>query len=88
MRHVHHQHRTGRVGDLPHTTKVDGARIGAIASEEDQRAELERLLLERVVVDEARLAAHAVAVRIEHLRRDVEAVAVCEVAPRVIVQAE
>ncbi len=35
--HVHHEHRADLVGDGAHALEIDGARIGAVAREQDQR---------------------------------------------------
>ena len=86
--HVDHQHRADAVGDLAHPGVVDVPRIGAEAGQQDQRLDLDGLPLDRVVVEQERLAVDRVAVRLEHLARRVEPVAVRQVAARGEIQAE
>ena len=86
--HVDHQHRADFVGDLAHPGVIDVARIGAEAGQEDQRPDLDRLPLDDVVVEQVGLAVDRVAVRLEHLARRIEPIAVRQVSARGQVQAE
>ena len=86
--HVDHQDRADAVGDLAHPGVVDVPRVGAEAGQQDQRLDLDGLLLDGVVVEQERLAIDGVAVRLEHLARRIEPVAVGEVAARGEIQAQ
>ena len=61
---------------------VDVPRIRAEAGQQDQRLDLERLPLDGVIIEQEGLAVDGVAVRLEHLARGIEPVAVSEVAAR------
>ncbi len=80
--HVHHQDGADLVGDLAHPAVVDVPGIGAEAGQQDQWLDLDRLALDGVVIEQEGLAVHGVAMRLEHLARGIEPVAVREVAPR------
>ncbi len=79
MGHVDHQHGAHLVGDGAHALEVDLARIGAVAGHDDQGLDLDGLGLDGVVVQQEVLGAHAVVEHLEHLARDVVAVAMGEV---------
>ena len=82
MGHVDHQDRADAVGDLAHPGVIDVARVSAEAGQQDQGLDLEGLFLDRVVVEQERLAIDGIAMRLEHLAGGVEPVAMGQMAPR------
>jgi hypothetical protein len=88
VRHVHHEDRADLVGDRAHLLEIDPARVGAVARQQDQRADLVRRLADLVEVQQFRLPVHGVGVDIEELAGDVVAVAVRQVPAGVVVERE
>ena len=69
VRHVHHQHRAARVGDLAEARVVQVARVRRVASHDQLGLVDVGVLLQLVVVDQTRLLVHVVRQRLEEDRR-------------------
>ena len=80
VRHVHHEQRVVRAGDLGKPLEVDDARVGAGARDDELRPDLPRLDLERAVVDALVLRCDAVGVDLVPASREVDRRAVGQVA--------
>ena len=80
VRHVAEQQRADLVGDLPELVGLDGARIGGPAADDQLRPVLLREAEHLVVVDEIRLAAHAVVGDRVQASGEVDLEPVCEMA--------
>ena len=80
VRHVHHEQRVVRAGDLGEPLEVDDARVGAGARDDELRPDLPRLDLERAVVDALVLRRDAVGVDLVPASREVDRRAVGQVA--------
>ena len=80
VRHVHHEQRVVRAGDLGKPLEVDDARVGAGARDDELRPDLPRLDLERAVVDALVLRRDAVGVDLVPASREVDRRAVGQVA--------
>src|SRR5487761_2363535 len=72
VRHVHEEVRPHAVGDLREALEVQDPRVRARPGDHELRADLGRLLLHRVVVDEVGLAIDAVGVDVEPLPAEVD----------------
>ncbi|ABA53161.1 hypothetical protein BURPS1710b_A2107 [Burkholderia pseudomallei 1710b] len=83
MRHVDHQLRADRIGDRAKPREVELARIGGEAGDDEARLVLLRERLDLVVIDQHRVAAHAVLERVEPLAGQRRLRAVREVSARV-----
>ncbi len=88
VRHVDDEKCADFVGDLAHAGKVEGARIGAAASDDHLRLFALGNLFELVVVDDFRILAHAVADDAVELAGKIQLVAVGQVAAHGQVEAE
>jgi hypothetical protein len=80
VRHVDHERRVDLVGDLAQDAEVRIARVRRVARDEHERAEIDRELADRVVVEQLGGRVDAVAALVEELARDVGAEAVGEMA--------
>ena len=80
MRHIDHHDASRLVADLADALEVDGARIRARARKEDLRLHLQRLFLQRVVVETLCRAVHRVRDNVIELAREVDRRTVREVS--------
>jgi len=80
VRHVHDEHRANLVGDALERREIDDARVGATAADQDARPLPARDVAHLVIVDAARVLAHAVVRRAEQRPRKVHRRAVSQVA--------
>ena len=80
VRHIHHQQRPTSAGDGGKALEVERARVGAGPGDHQFRLVLGSQALELVVVDGLRVLAHAVRDDLIHLAREVQRVAVGQVA--------
>ncbi len=63
MRHVHHQQRANLVGNRPEPRKIQQARIGRAARNDELRLHGNRLRLQRIIIDKLCHRVHAILVR-------------------------
>ncbi|CAE6788374.1 hypothetical protein R69746_04615 [Paraburkholderia aspalathi] len=88
VRHIHHQLRAHAIGDCAQPCEVQCARISGEAGDQQRRFVLLCEFLDLLVIDQHRVAIHAVLDRIEPLARHRRLGAVGQVATRVERHAE
>ena len=88
VRHVNEQDGASCIGDVAHAGEIEEARIGAASPDDHFGLFADRDLLEKIVVDGLRVFSYAIGDDAVKLAREVELVAVREVAAHGEVEAE